>query len=164
MSRSGFPAADSEIFAMPSEGSSSAQECSASEQASASQEEYIFWGKHFIASYNKCDLQRLTSSELIATMHEAIESSGASLISEAVHMFPNGGMTAVFLLAESHASIHTYPEHSSCFVDLFTCGDRCKPENLDAVMRKYLNPKYVDAKVLIRHESNEEAVSIYEEG
>jgi S-adenosylmethionine/arginine decarboxylase-like enzyme len=37
-------------------------------------------------------------------------------------------MTAVYLLAESHVSIHTYPDSGSMFLDAFTCGDSCSPE------------------------------------
>jgi S-adenosylmethionine decarboxylase len=122
-------------------------------------EDFQFWGKHFIASYNKCDFERLTSPELVNAMREAIEASGASLLSEAVYTFPNAGLTAVFLLSESHASIHTYPEHASCFVDLFTCGDRCKWEGFDEVLRKYLEPKNVDARIMVRHEANEDHVA-----
>lgn len=120
-------------------------------------EDFAFWGRHFIASYNKCDYERLTSPKLVEAMREAIEASGASLLSEAVYWFPNNGLTAVFLLSESHASIHTYPEHSSCFVDLFTCGERCRSEGFDARLREYLNPKNVEARVMIRHESSEDA-------
>ena len=119
-------------------------------------QDYQFWGRHFIASYNKCNIERLTSPGLLTALREAIEASGASLLSEAVHTFPNAGLTAVFLLSESHASIHTYPEHSACFVDLFTCGESCRAEDFDAVLRKFLCPGCVDARVLVRHESNEE--------
>ena len=144
MSLSNFPSAEPEA------------NISATEVCSNANEEFQFWGRHFIASYNKCDQERLTSPELVIAMREAIEASGASLLSEAVYTFPNAGLTAVFLLSESHASIHTYPEHSSCFVDLFTCGERCRSEEFDAVLRKYLNPRSVDARVMIRHESNED--------
>jgi len=148
VSISNFPSADSgtSITAVPTPVPDDSQD-------------FQFWGKHFIASYNKCDFERLTSPELVVAMREAIEASGASLLSEAVYTFPNAGLTAVFLLSESHASIHTYPEHASCFVDLFTCGDRCKWEGFDQVLRKYLIPKNVDARVMVRHEANEDHVA-----
>ena len=60
-------------------------------------------------------------------------------------------MTLVALLSESHASIHTYPEHNSCFVDLFTCGLSFHAERFDAVMRAYLSPSQVEVDTLIRH-------------
>ena len=68
-------------------------------------------------------------------MEQAVEACGATLLNSARHVFPPDGMTIVMLLSESHASIHTYPEHNSCFVDLFTCGLDCQAEEFDAVLR-----------------------------
>jgi S-adenosylmethionine decarboxylase len=42
--------------------------------------------------------------------------------------FEPQGVTVLALLSESHASIHTYPEVGAMFVDVFTCGDRAKPD------------------------------------
>ncbi|MBX9686670.1 MAG: adenosylmethionine decarboxylase [Candidatus Obscuribacterales bacterium] len=121
--------------------------------------DFVFWGRHLIASYGACKLERLTdAAALVSALKEAISVSSASLLSEVVHVFPNGGITAVFLLAESHASIHTYPEHASCFLDLFTCGDACNPEAFDMLMRQYLSPRHADVKILLRHESSEDPV------
>ncbi len=148
MSLSNSPTKDSET-----KDSTNEKQCPENDQ------DYQFWGRHFIASYNNCNHERLTSPELIMAMKDAIEASGASLLSEAVYTFPNAGLTAVFLLSESHASIHTYPEHSSCFVDLFTCGERCHSEGFDAVLRKFLCPESVDARVMLRHEANEDQIA-----
>lgn len=109
-----------------------------------------------MASYNNCDFERLTDRNLPAVMQSAIENSGASILTESVHFFPNGGMTAVFLLSESHASIHTYPEHSSCFVDLFTCGEKASLEEFDSALRKFLRPQNAERKIVIRHQSHED--------
>lgn len=137
--------------------SASSQEKSTSRKRPSDYPAFDFWGRHFLASYKNCNFERLCSPNLLDVMHEAIEASGAELISETVHVFPNGGMTAVFLLAESHASLHTYPEHSSCFVDLFTCGDRCTSEGFDAILKDFLQPQQTHVRVLIRHESSEDA-------
>jgi S-adenosylmethionine/arginine decarboxylase-like enzyme len=68
-------------------------------------------------------------------------------------------MTAVLLLAESHASIHTYPEHQACFVDLFTCGRACSAERFDAVLRQYLRPASVQRRTMLRHADGVEEAS-----
>lgn len=114
-------------------------------------EEYLFKGKHFIASYQDCDLRALSHlEELLATMEKATRASGATLLDKISYVFPPNGLTAVFLLSESHLSIHTYPEHGSCFIDLFTCGDHCSAVGFHEILMEYLKPKQVCAKLFLR--------------
>lgn len=120
-------------------------------------EEYQFLGKHFFASYNECDPEAMQNIQgLIETMHEGVKKSGAQVLSDSFYTFPGNGLTMVLLLSESHASIHTYPEHNACFVDLFTCGDHCHYEGFDETLRAYLKPKRVDSKVVIRGDTMKE--------
>jgi len=84
------------------------------------------------------------------TGKSAVEASGATLLNYVKHTFPQGGVTLLLLLAESHASIHTYPEHGACFVDLFTCGRSCSGEEFSKVLQTYLKPKTVHSQVLVR--------------
>ena len=115
--------------------------------------EYEFKGVHFLASYCDCDNGALSDlSKLETVMHEAAIASGATILGSVSHIFPPDGLTLVILLSESHASIHTYPEHGSCFVDLFTCGNRCSAEVFDEVLTSYLKPQSVNKKILVRHE------------
>lgn len=117
-------------------------------------EAHQFSGRHLLSSYLDCDQSVLHNTDrLLAAMVMAVEASGATLLKESHHVFPEGGMTAVMLLSESHASIHTYPEYASCFVDIFTCGDTCKPEEFDRVLRKVLRPGRVASKVLTRNDT-----------
>ena len=60
-------------------------------------------------------------------MRHAIRLSGATIIDTIHHVFDPQGLTLLFLLAESHASIHTYPEKAYAAFDFFTCGDICQP-------------------------------------
>jgi S-adenosylmethionine decarboxylase proenzyme len=123
----------------------------------AAQEEYHFAGKHFFASYLDCDMKALTDlNEMMHAMDDAVEASGATLLNMSPHVFPPNAVTAVYLLSESHASIHTYPEHGACFVDLFTCGQKCSSEKFDAVLRAYLRPKRVNIRFFHRGEETSE--------
>lgn len=123
-----------------------------------SDECYDFKGQHFFASYNECDIDALTNiNSLTEAMKHAIEKSNATILDSSSYTFPGNGVTMVFLLSESHASIHTYPEHNSCFVDLFTCGNTCSYEEFHESLCSYLNPRHVNQKVLIRHENIDEA-------
>jgi S-adenosylmethionine decarboxylase len=119
----------------------------------AHEESYQFKGTHFVASYTECDMDALSDVEnLYSAMQEAAKKSGATILQSAHYVFPPNGFTMVILLSESHASIHTYPEHQSCFIDLFTCGDKCSHETFDAYLQSYLKPKSVDKTVLSRGE------------
>jgi S-adenosylmethionine decarboxylase len=118
---------------------------------------YQFRGVHFIASYCECDMQALTELDQLAdAMKSAVEQSGATILEESSWKFLPDGLTMVFLLSESHASIHTYPEYGSCFIDLFTCGEKCSAEKFDAALREYLKPKTVNLRTLIRNQGIQE--------
>jgi len=49
---------------------------------------------------------------------------GVTVISSIKHDFPGGGFSGLILLSESHAAIHTWPEYSTAWVELATCGDQ----------------------------------------
>lgn len=116
-------------------------------------ENYEFKGKHFIGSYLDCDLEALSDlNGLIEAMDLAVQNSGATVLDKSQYIFPPNGLTIVYLLSESHASLHTYPEYGACFVDLFTCGDSCSAEKFDAALRSYLSPQSVSAKTFSRGE------------
>lgn len=116
-----------------------------------------FAGKHFVASYMGCDQKAMGDLDgMIQAMDRAVAASGATILNKTPHVFPPNGLTIVYLLSESHASLHTYPEYGACFVDLFTCGDTCSPEQFDAILRDYLQPAEVNARVFLRHSGIEE--------
>lgn len=120
-------------------------------------EPYQFKGKHFIASYLECDMRALINLEtLLQAMEHAVRASGATILDHTAYVFPPNGLTVVYLLSESHASLHTYPEHGSCFVDLFTCGDNCSAAQFDDVLRTYLNPKMANIRCFLRDDSVQE--------
>lgn len=120
-------------------------------------ETYEFAGKHFIASYLECDREALSDvAGMTRAMDEAVKASGATVLDHSSYVFTPNAITRVYLLSESHASIHTYPEHGSCFVDLFTCGQKCSAEKFDTVLRAYLQPKQTNARFFHRAEETKE--------
>jgi len=59
-----------------------------------------------------------------ATLREAVLQAGATLLHIHLHHFtPNGGISGVAVLAESHISVHTWPERNFAAFDVFMCGD-----------------------------------------
>jgi S-adenosylmethionine decarboxylase len=117
----------------------------------SAQTAYQFAGKHFFASYLGCDQEALADvARMQQAMEAAVRASGATILGVLPYTFAADGLTMVFLLSESHASIHTYPEHGACFVDLFTCGDHCLSAPFDAALRAYLKPTDVRARLFFR--------------
>lgn len=120
-------------------------------------EAYLFKGTHFLASYSGCNEEALTDlPSLSAAMLNAAQYCGATVLKSAEHVFPPDGFSMVILLSESHASIHTYPEYQSCFVDLFTCGNNCSFEKFDHALCEYLQPREINSRVLLRGQDIEE--------
>ncbi|MBM2577788.1 adenosylmethionine decarboxylase [Jannaschia sp. Os4] len=65
----------------------------------------------------------LTDAALLErAMRAAAAAGGATVLSAHLHPFPGGGVTGVLLLAESHVTVHTWPEHGYAAFDLFLCG------------------------------------------
>ncbi len=133
--------------------------CSFSLHAAGQDDEvHEFAGKHFLASYLDCNQEALKNvSQLVSAMDRAVEASGATILGSKAYHFEPDAITIVYLLSESHASIHTYPEYGACFVDLFTCGDNCSSAAFDQALREYLQPKEVDAKLFLRSHQIHEA-------
>ncbi|MGH3133258.1 MAG: adenosylmethionine decarboxylase [Gaiellaceae bacterium] len=56
-------------------------------------------------------------------LHAGARAGGATVVGEEFHVFPNGAVTGVLVLAQSHLSIHTWPELALANVDLLSYGD-----------------------------------------
>ena len=66
--------------------------------------------------------------------------AGATILHSHFHHFsPNGGVSGVVVLAESHISIHTWPERHFAAIDIFMCGD-CNPHDAIPVLRDAFTP------------------------
>ena len=77
-------------------------------------------------------------------LREAAERAGATILHSHFHHFtPNGGVSGVVVLAESHISIHTWPEREFAAVDVFMCG-ACDPRDTLPVLRDAFEPARID--------------------
>jgi len=106
-------------------------------------------GAHLIIDlYNA---ERLDDIDHIdATLRRCVDAAGATLLHIHLHHFePNGGVSGVAVLAESHISIHSWPENGYAALDVFMCGD-AKPEACVPVLREAFKPDHVAVSELLR--------------
>ena len=85
-------------------------------------------GTHLLLEMNECDAVVLDDMALVKqALLAAAEEAGATVVGEVFHKFSPVGVTGIVCIAESHISIHTWPEHGYAAADIFTCGDNLKP-------------------------------------
>lgn len=85
-------------------------------------------GRHVIIELWGCSDVINDASRVEAAMRKAVDVANATLLDIFVHEFSPQGVTGVAVLAESHLSIHTWPEHGYVAADVFTCGSTTRPE------------------------------------
>lgn len=78
-----------------------------------------------------------------AALLDAVEAANATLLHIHLHVFePGGGISGVAVLAESHISVHTWPEHGYAAFDIFMCG-QAEPRKALSVLKRAFDPKRV---------------------
>lgn len=109
-------------------------------------------GRHLILDLYECDQKLLDDYDYLEKMLQtAIRMSGATLLRIIGHKFQPHGVTLLALLAESHASIHTWPEQNYAAVDLYTCNpDGISPGDAAQFIAKKLKAKITEQKDLTR--------------
>lgn len=75
-------------------------------------------------------------------LRQAAEAAGATVLSAHAHKFSPSGVTGIAVLAESHISIHTWPERGFAAIDVFMCGN-CKPHAAIKPLKKAFEPDKV---------------------
>jgi len=92
-------------------------------------EKLIHQSKHFLLELYRCDYERLNDESFLrCTLSRAAKLAKATILNLISNKFEPQGVTAIALLAESHISIHTWPESNYSAVDIFTCGKEMMPE------------------------------------
>ncbi|MBI5955311.1 MAG: adenosylmethionine decarboxylase [Chloroflexi bacterium] len=80
-------------------------------------------GEHYIFDLSNCNHEILMDGELSYSLFaRAVRESGLTVVDEGFYKFSPHGFTCFLLLAESHASLHAWPEYDYCAIDLFTCA------------------------------------------
>ena len=106
-------------------------------------------GAHLIVDlYEAHKLDDIDHIEL--TLRHCVEAAGATLLHLHLHHFePNGGVSGVAVLAESHISIHSWPEANYAAIDIFMCG-KANPDACVPVLREAFGAKRIAVSELLR--------------
>lgn len=85
-------------------------------------------GRHIVCELSGCDPAALADIDGIhAMMVTAARAAHATIMESAFHRFEPQGVSGTVILAESHLSIHTWPEKGYAAMDFYTCGDHTDP-------------------------------------
>lgn len=120
-------------------------------------------GRHLIVELADCNQHILDDvRQLEEHLSNAVLKSGATIVRSVFHRYAPQGVSGVIVIAESHISIHTWPEYGYAAVDLFTCGELIDPylafehlklalESADATVREVKRGIPSDTEEVIDH-------------
>jgi S-adenosylmethionine decarboxylase len=101
-------------------------------------------GRQLTIEYYECASNVLLDKTLVEkALLQAAKNSGATIISSSFHGFKPQGVSGVVVIAESHFTVHAWPEHDYAAVDIFTCGDSIDLEVAINSMRDSFESKNV---------------------
>ncbi len=107
------------------------------------------FGKHYLIDLRDCDPEIIKSvgptREIVL---RAAKECGATILDDYFHQFEPIGVSGVVLIAESHISVHTWPENGFAAADIFTCGEM-KPQVAIDIMREGFRAKETTMKVKV---------------
>jgi S-adenosylmethionine decarboxylase len=105
-------------------------------------------GRHILSEFYDCNKQVLDNHELIQKhMVSAAKAAKATVVTSTFHKFNPYGVSGAVVIAQSHLTVHTWPEFGYAAVDVFICGDEIDPW--------LIHQHLVDAFKSGRHEANE---------
>ena len=95
----------------------------------SNEKELVYKSKHYLLELYRCDYEKLNDESFLrCTLNNAAKLANAKVLNLVSNKFEPQGVTAIALLAESHLSIHTWPESYYSAIDIFTCGQNMKPK------------------------------------
>ena len=110
-----------------------------------------YMGIHVIAELLGVDARKISRVEIVRPiLNRVISKSGLNCISSHYHQFEKYGVSAVYLLSESHLSLHTWPEYGYIALDIFTCGPDEPALKAFRLIVEEFRPRFVKKKIIRR--------------
>ena len=110
---------------------------------------FAYAGTHVVADFWNGRIIESTA-EIETLLRGAAAAANSTPLQVSIHTFAPEGITGIVLLAESHISIHTWPEINYIAVDVFTCGKDATPKKAIEFLKEALQPKKVKVQELRR--------------
>ncbi len=108
-------------------------------------------GEHYIIELYDCENDILNDmSRIKNVLLETAEKAGATIVGERFHQFSPQGVSGVVVVAESHLSIHTWPEHKYAALDFFTCGTGVNMNTAFMLLKEAFAPGDMDVRRMTR--------------
>jgi S-adenosylmethionine decarboxylase len=108
-------------------------------------------GRHLILDLYGCNPEILDNYEQLQQhLETALALAGANILRIFGEKFEPQGVTLLALLAESHASVHTWPELGYAAIDLYTCGDTTQTHKAAEFLKTKLKADNAEEKELVR--------------
>jgi S-adenosylmethionine decarboxylase len=106
-------------------------------------------GYHLMMELYGCDQEKINSRRFLQqVVKNAVKKVGLINLGSRFHQFDPQGVTGFTLLAQSHISLHTWPEFGYLVLDIFTCGDQSQADQLADHFLKRLRPARINRQVL----------------
>lgn len=107
--------------------------------------------RHMLLELNGCEQPMLNDKDLIKqTLVDAATEAGAHVVETVFHKFNPYGLSGVVVIAESHITIHTWPEYGYAAVDVFTCGAPALADTLCATIGAKFNAERTTVRAVDR--------------
>jgi len=100
--------------------------------------EFCYAGRHLLIDFYDCAIHGHIDV-IESVMTNACLATGATILQQYLHPFTGGGVSGAFILAESHCSIHSWPEKNFVSLDIFVCGN-CDPYLAVPVFEAHFKP------------------------
>lgn len=112
-------------------------------------------GTHILLELDHCPQALLLEKEqLESALVESATQAGAHVVKSVFHQFSPHGLSGVVVIAESHITVHTWPEHSYAAIDIFTCGEPDIAQRIQDEIGRRFAPATCSAKTIMRGPSN----------
>ena len=108
-------------------------------------------GRHYLLELWGCNEKIGDEAEVRDAVEEAVDAAQVTLLGDVhTHKFNPHGVSAMAIIAESHISVHTWPEYGYAAVDVYTCGEDARPEKALEVFKRRFSPERMEVHEIKR--------------